>query len=167
MLICLAAGTQWVQEPPHAKATGQQPKPPRVTRILFSQSSGMCYGYCYSGLEIEPGEATLLIQSRQEDRDKCPDLKVSADLSDKHWKELVQLVDRETLLALPERIGCPGCVDEVIESLEVRFSNHTKKIVRYNFGSGPNEIQSLSARVAALLDKLDRELPLTTRRCGR
>jgi hypothetical protein len=54
------------------------------------------------------------------------------DLSGSRWKELVQLVDHEALLALPDRIGCPGCVDEVIESLEVRFSNHTKKIVQYN-----------------------------------
>jgi hypothetical protein len=90
---------------------------------------------------------------------------VRRDLSGAHWEELVQLVDREALLALSDRIGCPGCVDEVIESLEVRFSNHTQKSVQYNLGGAPKEMQSLSARLAALLAKLDSELPPTTR-CG-
>jgi len=167
MLICLVAGTLWAQEPHLAKAASQPAKPPRVTSILFSRSSGMCYGYCYAQLEVESGEATLLNHSRDRDKDanKCPDLRVRRDLSSTHWKELVQLVDREALLALPDRIGCPVCVDEVIESLEVRFSNHTKKIVQYNLGSAPKEIQSLSGRLAALLEKLDSELPPTTR-CG-
>ena len=166
MLICLAVGTLWAQEPLLANATGQSAKPPRVTRILLSRSSGMCYGYCYVQLEVESGEAMLVNHSRDEDTNKCPDLMVRADLSGAHWKELVQLVDREALLALPDRIGCPGCVDQVTESLEVRFSNHTKKIVQYNLGSAPKEIQSLSARLAALLEKLDGELPPNTR-CGR
>jgi len=166
MLTCLAAGTVWAQEPPVAKATDHPAKPPRVVRIIFSQSSGMCYGYCYAELQVGPGEATLLNQSWEKDKKKCPDLKVRADLSEKHWEELVQLIDRETLFALPERIGCPGCVDEVVESLEVRFSNHTKKAVLYNLGSAPQEIQALSARLAVTLKKLDSELP-PTKRCGR
>jgi hypothetical protein len=126
----------------------------------------MCYGYCYALLEVEPGGATVLNQSRDNDKNNCPDLRVKGDLSDAHWKELTQLVDREALLALPDSIGCPGCVDEVVASLEVRFSNHTKKIVRYNFGRAPKEVQSLSARLAALQEKLERELPPTTTRCG-
>jgi hypothetical protein len=166
MLTCLAAGTLSAQEPPLAKAKGQPTKPARVTRILFSQSSGLCYGYCYAQLEVEFGEATLLKPyHRDRNPSKCPDLRVRGDLSGTHWKELVQLVDREALLALPDRIGCPGCLDEVIESLEVQFSNHTKKSVQYNLGSAPKEIQSLSARLATLLAKLESELPPTTR-CG-
>lgn len=164
-LICLAAGTVWAQEQPGAKAADHPAKPPRVTPILFSRSSGMCYGYCSAELEAEPGEATLLTQSWEKDKNECPDLKVRADLSDKHWKELIQLIDREALFGLPDRIGCPGCADEVIESVEARFSNHTKKAVRYNLGNAPKEIQALSARLAALLEKLNSELPPTTR-CG-
>jgi hypothetical protein len=125
----------------------------------------MCYGYCDAELAVEPGEATLLNQSWEKDKNKCPDLKVRADVSDKHWKELVQLIDREALFPLPDRIGCPGCVDEVVESLEVRFSNQTKKTVQYNLGSAPKEIQALSTRLAALHEKLHGELPPTTR-CG-
>jgi hypothetical protein len=164
MLVGLAAGSVGAQKP-HAVRTADHPaKPPHVISIRFSQSSGMCYGYCYTELKIEPGEATRVIHSFEKDKRKCPDLKVRADLSDKHWKELAQLIDREALFALPERIGCPGCGDEVVESIEVRFSDHTKKGVRYSKGGGPSEIKALSARLAALDEKLDNELPTT--RCG-
>jgi hypothetical protein len=165
MLTCLVAGITYGLEPPVAKATNHPAKPPHVAHIIFIRSSGMCYGYCYAELQVGPGETTLLNQSRDNDKKKCPDLKVRADLSEKHWKELVQLVDREALFAMPERIGCPGCVDEVVESLEVRFSDHTKKSVMYNLESAPQEIQALSASLAATLKKLDSELPRTTR-CG-
>jgi hypothetical protein len=125
----------------------------------------MCYGYCWIELEVKPGEAILLEHSRNEDKRRCPDLKVRADLSDKHWKELVQLIDRQALFALPESVGCPGCVDEVVESIEVRFTNRTKKSLYYNRGDPPQEIKALSARLAALQEKLGNELP-PTNSCG-
>src|SRR5947209_1673251 len=88
MLITVATGTLSAQEPLLAKAKGQPAKPPRVTRILFSRASGMCYGYCSAQLEIESGEATLLNQSWDKDKNKCPDLRVGRYLSGTHWKEL-------------------------------------------------------------------------------
>lgn len=167
LLFGLATGSVWAQQRPTAAADrAQHPaKPPRVTSIRFHLSSGMCYGYCYAELGVEPGEATLLKASWDKDKHKCPDLRVRAGLSDKHWKELAQLIDREALLALPDRIGCPGCVDEVVESIEVRFSDHTKKGVGYNMGSAPKEIKALSQKLSALEQKLAKELPPWTR-CG-
>ena|SRR5215469_8760908 len=100
MLTCLAASIVWAQESPVVKVAQQPAKPPRVTRILFSVGAGMCYGYCFSELDVEPGGATLLNQSRQEDKNQCPDIKVRTDLSDKHWKELVQLIDRQALIRI-------------------------------------------------------------------
>ena len=138
-------------------------KPPHVISIRFSQSSGMCYGYCSAELTVEQSQATLVKHSWEKDKHKCPDLEVKTDRSDKHWKELAQLIDSEALFALPERVGCPGCVDEVVESIEIRFSNHTKKDVVYNMGSAPSEIKALSAKLAALTEKLNSELPRTTR----
>jgi hypothetical protein len=84
---------------------------------------------------------------------------VKADLPDKRWKEVMQLIDREALVALPDSIGCPGCVDEVIESIEVRFSDHSKKAVQYNAGSAPKEIKALSENLSILHDKMRKEIP--------
>ncbi len=163
ILTGLVVSSLWAQEAPLAKKAAHPVKPPQVTHIRFILSSGMCYGYCMQELDVEQGQAILLNHSQGEDKNKCPDLKVTADFSDKHWKELVQLIDREALFALPERIGCPGCVDQVIEHVEVRFSDHTKRGVSYNLGDTPKEIKTLSAKLAALEAKLANEIPPISR----
>lgn len=119
----------------------------------------MCYGYCYSELEVKQGKASLLVGSRDEDKN-CPNRVVKANLSDKRWKEMTQAIDREALFALPNSIGCPGCVDEVVESIEVRFSDHTKKTVQYNLGGAPKKIKALAESLLNLHEKMRKELPL-------
>jgi hypothetical protein len=121
----------------------------------------MCYGYCESELNVEPGEAALLKQSR-DDKKKCPDLQVKASLSDSHWKELAQLVDHKALFALPDTIGCPGCADEVTVALEIAFTDHTRKTVSFNAGSAPNQLKDLSIKLEALQQRLEKEFPPAT-----
>jgi len=82
---------------------------------------------------------------------------VDADLSSRHWRELEQLIDHDTLFAIPDTIGCPGCTDGPTELVEVKFSDHTKKSVYYE--SAPREISGLSEKLLALEAKLERELP--------
>lgn len=156
LMLGLTSGTSWAQQSNFDKETD---KLPRVISIRLTFSSGMCYGYCHTELTIEHGDATLLTGSWERDGHQCPDLKVRSDLSEKHWKELLALVDHQALLALPESIGCPGCVDEVVEGIEVRFSDHTKKRITYNMGSAPKEIKALSEKLSALEKRLSKELP--------
>ena len=163
LILILVSGNAF----PQSKAAPQKnPRPPRIVSIHFGLSSGMCYGYCSYELNVERGTAVLQAISQGEDKQKCPDLKVSADLSETHWKELTESIDRDSLLSLPPKIGCPGCVDEPVESIEVRFSDHAKMEIYYNAGDAPNELKALSARLSALKEKLVKELPPTyARRC--
>lgn len=135
-------------------------KPVHAVHIGFGQWVGICYGYCSVELEVSPGEATLLKTADRSDKRKHPDLRVRADLSTKHWKELQQLADHDTLFALPDHVGCPGCVDEEVEFLEVKFSDRSKKLISYNAGSAPKEIKELTDKLRTLENKLGSELPL-------
>lgn len=136
-----------------------QKKPPRIVSIRMTVSSGMCFGYCSAELSVKDGEARLLISSAERDKRKCPDLKVTSDISEKHWNSVVTLVERDALFALPDRIGCPGCTDAPIESIEVRFSDKTRKHVAYDVGGAPKELSALSSNLRALDEKLQNELP--------
>jgi hypothetical protein len=160
LLLCVLTTTAWVQQSPEAKVPAHTVKPPRVTRIFLRLGAGMCYGYCSSELEVDATEAILHEQST-DNKTKCPDMSVKEDLSNKHWKELAQLVDHDAVFALPDQIGCPGCTDQVVEGVEVRFSDHTKKAVEFNEGSAPEAIKALSAGLAALGEKLHKEFPPT------
>lgn len=139
---------------------------PRVLGIRLSLSSGMCYGYCYFEVNVEPDVAILMTSPSDGYKQTCPELKVTADLSRKHWQELTELIDHDALLALPEHIGCPGCVDQVVESIEIRYSDHTKKRTDFNTGVPPVEIRPLSEKLVALKRRLAKELPpLATKQC--
>ncbi len=44
------------------------------------------------------------------------------------------------LFSLPDKIGCPGCVDEPVDWITVDYSDGTKKTVMCNAVGPPTEI---------------------------
>ena len=87
------------------------------------------------------------------------DVKVRADLSEKHWQEIQALVNRDEFLALPDRTSCASCKDGIDEFVEVEFGDHVKKSVSYAEGSAPAQLKELSIKLKGLQDKLVNELP--------
>jgi hypothetical protein len=156
-LFVLAAGTasSVAQHPASNKSIKKAAK---VTRISFGQSSGMCYGYCSSQLVVAEGSATVTLSSFNE-KEKYADLVVRSDISAKRWNSLVQAFDRDGLFALPNAIGCPGCVDEPVEGIEVHFSDGRSKSVNYNLGAVPVSLRALQEQLASLEEKLRSEIP--------
>ena len=143
------------------KPTGQQ-QALRVVSIRFQSGGGFgCSVYCFAEIQVRPGSVTLLErpwrEKQQQNPQKYRDLRVDADLSDKHWQELQQLVDHDALIALPDVIPCHCTGDEGSETLEVTFSDHSRKSVSYT--GAPREIAALTEKLLALLTKLERELP--------
>jgi hypothetical protein len=149
---------------PASKQTGhRRAAPVRVVSIRFVSGGGFgCSSYCSNEIKVRPGRATLLERPirelQQQNPQKYRDLKVDADLSNKHWQELQQLVDHDILFALPNRIPCPGCTgDEGSEFIEVTFSDHSKKSVSCT--EAPKGLEALFEKLFALETKLQRELP--------
>lgn len=144
-------------------AVAQQKHPVHLVSIRFAQFAGFTDPCSYGReLTVSADKAVLLrrtaLECKQRDPKRYPDLRVEADLSGKHWKELQQLVDRETFLALPQNLGCASCSDGVDELIEMKFSDHSIKSVQYPAGSAPQTLRALSERLSALVAKLDDEL---------
>ena len=142
----------------HAAPNKPAKKAPQVTSISFGQLTGMCYGYCSSQLEVSDGSATLTLSSFGE-KEKYPDIVVKTEISAKRWKTLTQAFDHDELFAEPDRIGCPGCVDEPIEGIEIHFSDGKSKSVTYNLGGAPVALRALQQQLSMLEEKLRREIP--------
>ena len=140
----------------------QHTSPVHAVSIRFVVGYGFgCECYCGAEMQVRPGKATLrkmpTRECQQRDSQRYRVLKVDADLSGKHWRELEQLINHDALFALPDTIPC-GCTgDEGSELIEVEFSDHTKKSVSYV--GAPNEIAALSGKLSALEAKLENELP--------
>lgn len=139
------------------KPTTAKKAAPHAVSIRYGWSSGMCYGYCAEELNVSTGDAVLMKLSNDI---RYRDLRVEADLSGKHWRELARLADYDVFAALPEKIGCPGCVDEPVEYIEVRYSDRSTKSVLYNAGGAPGGNPAMLAeKLSALMAKLEKDIP--------
>lgn len=142
-VVSLTIGNAFAQQvalPPHPSANGQ------IVRVKTGSYAGMCIGYCASETIIEPRSIVTISRSFSEKR-KYPDLKMKRRITKEDWEDLQRLIDAEVLAALTGPIGCPGCVDEEVEWIEVQFSDGTKKSVSYNAGNAPPAIAVLIQKI--------------------
>jgi hypothetical protein len=159
IFVCSAVNAA-VQQPIVPKPGASSTKPVRVVNIRFGASAGMCYGYCSSELEVRSGEAVLHQHAwGPVEQRRYPARQVRADLSNKHWKELQQLVNHDGFMSLPATIGCPDCTDGGAESVEVKFSDHTSKKITFDMGNPPKQLKDLRDKLWELEQKLGKELP--------
>lgn len=126
-----------------------------IVRIEYGSSSGMCTGYCNSQTTIQPMTARSVSRtnfSLNGYRDtQQPDMKINWKITTEEWERAKAAVDTESLFGLPDRIGCPGCVDEPVDWISVKYSDGTEKSVICNRG-GPatdmaDKIEAAIARV--------------------
>src|SRR5207302_3458233 len=116
------------------------PQSARIVRVRTGTSCGMCSGpYYESETSVGPGLMVTIHRSRA-DKKNYPDLKTKYRIARQDWEELQQAIDVRVLAALTGSVGCPGCLDERREWLEVQFGDGTKRSISYNSGSAPPAI---------------------------
>jgi hypothetical protein len=141
----LMSGTLTAQQAPQA-----DPSPnAHLVRIRTGSYTGMCIGYCDQETIIEPGTMRSISRSFSENK-KYPEVKMKYPITKKDWDELTNFFDERVLAAFSGRIGCPGCVDERVEWVEVEFSDGTKRGVAYNEGNAPPLIAALLQKIRGI-----------------
>ena len=133
----------------------QSKKPVRVVSIRFGEWSGSCDSDCGEDLQVIAGETTLRRSCFPEAQPRPANFTVRADLSDKHWKELVQLIDRAAIYARPDRSSGGWCG----EFVEVKFSDHSRKHLSWATDGPPDHLKELRDKLQTLKSKLEKELP--------
>ena len=68
---------------------------------------------------------------------------------DTTWQVLIETFDIDTFNALPERIGCPGCIDLPFEWIEIE-TDTSKHSVTFNSQTPPPALRNLYDRISAL-----------------
>jgi hypothetical protein len=84
---------------------------------------------------------------RAPDKKKYPELRTKRKITKEDWDELQRAIDPVGLFALPDRIASPGSADELVEWIEVEFSDGSKKSVAYNQGSTPQAIAKAMQKI--------------------
>ena len=109
----------------------------------------MCQGYCSTEFTVD--ETGFSSAEIGQPAARYPKKVVKGQVSSEDWKTLVGLIDKKTMIALPDTIGCPGCTDGPVRTLEISFADgYTKKV---RFEATPESIKSLIVAI----DKLRRK----------
>jgi hypothetical protein len=101
----------------------------------------------YSAIETTIRPKSIRSVQWASDKKKYPDLGAKRRIRKEDWDELQHAVDPVGLFALPDRIGSPGSADELVEWIEVEFSDGSKKSVAYNQGSTPPAIAKAMQKI--------------------
>lgn len=89
--------------------------------------SGFCIGYCSTSFTITP-ENIIILQTGSTRDGSLPDQATQSQFLEKDWNRIVDSIDFQTFVTLPDRIGCPGCADAPVNWIEISDGNQTKKI---------------------------------------
>jgi hypothetical protein len=146
-MIGLAIGCVFAQEsaPPANKSDDI-----RVIRVRIFSSGGMwCDCYCSEGTSIE---AFFVVWEGTNAGDKrlCPDKKERRAITKHDWENLQSAIDTKAFMALPSPESCLACVDLPESSMELDFSDGTKKSVSYAPSKPPAPIDRVLQKVNAI-----------------
>ncbi len=152
LMASLMSATMFAQTPSHSSGA-------EIIRIRAITGAGMCVGYCVEVLTIQEGRTKLRRRPNEKSR-KYPDLEAKRKLAKQEWDDLERSVDSEAKAAMVGPIGCPGCVDQVMMTIEVQFEDGSKKSVTYNLGEEPPAIMKMLKCIDAVRSQFRSKTPL-------
>ena len=107
--------------------------------------AGHCIGYCSKEFVVTP-EKIIYSQNGQDfvsgEWAELLEKTKETQFSQTEWNELTDLIDFEQLSSIPDKIGCPGCVDAPVEWIEISHNGKTKRI-EFENGAKIPEISKL------------------------
>jgi len=116
---------------------------PRESITLKSGASfGECIGYCRREVIISDGNVTFTRSGWLSGDDAYPPIVITDEITLQAWNPIIQLIDRETLENMNDVYGCPDCVDQGAEWIEIIRPDFSKKIT-FEFGDSLATIQDL------------------------
>lgn len=101
------------------------------TIIKTGTYAGFCLGYCVQDFVITSEKITYTQTGWDfvsDVREKLPPKTKEIPTSESKWQELMNSIDLQKFNSLPERIGCPGCADGIVEWIEISDGKKAKKI---------------------------------------
>ncbi len=124
--------------------------------ISTGTHSGFCIGYCSTSFIITPDHITILKTGSTRET-QLLDQAIQVQFSEKDWNRIIDSIDFQKFVTLPDKIGCPGCADAPVNWIEISDGNQTKKIEYENQDNIP-EIKQLRAILEEITTTLNTKL---------
>jgi len=125
------------------------------TTIKSGASFGMCTGYCRREIEINAGSVSFTKSGWI--TDEYPPIVTTSEITSQEWNSLFQLIDPGILTTMDDIYGCPDCVDQGSEWIEIIQPDFSKKIT-FEFGDSIEKIKDLLNRVREIRAEYENEI---------
>ncbi|HEX6802275.1 MAG TPA: hypothetical protein VF133_01225 [Terriglobales bacterium] len=137
-----------------------------IVRIEYGSLGGMCFGYSYSQTILQARMMRSVLRTAESLNGsgdiELPDKRSKRKITTKQWEGAKAAVDSDSLFALPDWTGCPGCRDEPVDWITVEYSNRTMKSVMCNRGCPATDmVDKIRAALAPSPDKDPLNQPLS------
>ncbi len=121
--------------------------PAEVVEVALGQACGWCTTPSSSELrinELEITETRVLYTPQPE-----PQGKLTWKTNKSAWRDLQRSIDEHVVAEFGTKAGCPGCSDERVEWVEIKFGDGSKRAITYNAGGAPPPIAALVQKIRA------------------
>ncbi len=126
----------------------EDPSSERQIVVRTGTSFGECVGFCRTELIVDPNQAIFRIFV-QDFRTGPPDIEVTRELPPDTWSRLLGTFSMAQFLDLDEVYGCPDCVDQGAEWIEIETETRVKRVT-FDYGLELDEIRTLQRELRAL-----------------
>ena len=103
-----------------------------VMEIYSGKRFGFCMGYCSTSVTHTP--SLTVFRRTPTQQSELPEIICTTATQSNRWQELINTID-EAFFALDTVIGCPDCVDQGTEFIEVHTATQRHSI-RFDPGLG-------------------------------
>lgn len=131
-------------------------KAPGIVTVKGGTSFGFCMKDCNDEVTVENTKVQFVLSGN--DKSRFPDKKTEGKITEQEWVSILQLIDSQALMSLPNVIGCPDCGDGGAEWVEVTFENGTSKRVTFEYRNQPQQIKALAEKLAAIREPYSKQL---------
>lgn len=131
-------------------------KMPNIVAVKGGTMFGNCMSDCNREVIIENTKVQFVLTGN--DKSRFPDKKMEGKFTEQEWASILQLIDAQALMTLPNVIGCPDCVDGGAEWIEVIFDDGTSKRVTYEYEHQPTQIKALAEKLATIRESYSKRL---------
>lgn len=111
-----------------------------IKYIKHGSSFGMCHGYCINECKID--SLRKITERTAWQKDKYPKKVKTEAITKEEWNTLIHSINLEEFNKLPNKIGCPDCLDGGAEWIEIKYSNKVKKVT-FEYGQDIKGISEL------------------------
>jgi hypothetical protein len=123
------------------------PGPLENITVKSGASFGECLGYCRREIEINGTQITYTQSGWN--TEVYPPVITTGEITVQEWNRLAEMIDCETLKNMEDVYGCPDCVDQGAEWIEIIHPDFSKKIT-FEFGDSLEEIQDLLSQLRGI-----------------